>query len=201
MTHLGSTSSSAACWPWFISCIYTPFSLNFVDAFIQGLFTLCLLTGFFLFSLYSKPNTLVMFVFLKEIPLIWTLLFTDSQFISICLVSRGLRSSFIVQTFWFLQHSLCTHLRTVLWLQGQTLLTLTSLSFFFIFILPYINDDFAYLQSSLTTFKPCKHSFLCILIACITYNMLVCFLSCTHLFAIYAEYCVRHGYMVTEDTV
>ena len=99
MTHLGSTSSSVACWPWFISCIYTPFSLNFVNALIQGLFTLCLLTGFFLFFLYSKLNTLAMFVFLKEIPLIWPLLFIDSQFISTCLVSRGLRSSFIVRAF------------------------------------------------------------------------------------------------------
>lgn len=195
MTHICSVSSPVACWPWFVSCISTPFSINFVNILIQDLFTSCLLIGFFLFPLWSKQNTLAGFIFLKEIHLILPLLFKTSQFISIFLVSRALRSSFILQACLFLQRNLFIRLRTILWLPGQALLTLTSLSFLFIFIPPYINDDFKFLRSAFTALKPRKHHFLCILIAHITYRMLsasLYFLSRTHLFTTYAEYCARH---------
>lgn len=72
----------------------------------------------------------------------------------------------------------------------------SSPSFFSILTLRMLRDDMQPLPCPLATLKPSKYSFLRVLIASITYDMLGAsfhvFPSSTHLFTTYAEYRVRH---------
>ena len=80
----------------------------------------------------------------------------------------------------FFQHKLCTHLTTLLKPWGQILLTLTSLSFFFIFILPVSVTVLSSFNPLSLLSNPARIISFAVLLLSVTYNILttsLCFLS------------------------
>ena len=95
-------------------------------------------------------------------------------------VTHWTTTKVLMQTFLFFQHNLCPHLTTLLEPRGQILLTLTSLSFFFIFILPVSMMILSSCNPLSLLSNPARIISFAVWLLSVTYNILttsLCFLS------------------------